>query len=77
MWFERLFDKEKKKELKKKRLEKEAEEIFDVTLHKDSLWMCYRGELVVPMTILTDKTDAHEYAALISVIRKLYVERKV
>lgn len=75
MWFFDLFDKEKRKEAREKSINETAKVLFDVTLEDDSLWLCYNGQLVAPMSMLTDKNDINECMALVSAMRKLYVER--
>ena len=75
MWFFDLFDKEKQEARRRKNVERTATQLFDVTLDKDELWLCYSGELIAPMSILTDKSDINECMALVSVMRKLYVDR--
>lgn len=77
MWLKELFDTEKQNESRRRRLEEMAENIYDVTLHGEQMWLCYKGELIAPMSILTEKTDVHECMALIVVMRKLYVERNL
>ena len=74
MWFFDLF-KEKQEARRRKNIEIAAKELFDVTLDKGELWLCYAGELIAPMSILTDKSDISECMALVSAMRKLYVER--
>ena len=75
MWFFDLFDNEKREARRRKNIERTATELFDVTLDKDELWLCYTGELIAPMSILTDKSDINECMAIVSVMRKLYVDR--
>ena len=75
MWFFDLFDNEKREARRRKNIERTATQLFDVTLDNDELWLCYAGELIAPMSILTDKSDIIECMALVSVMRKLYVER--
>ena len=77
MWLKDLFDKEKQRESRKRRLEEIAEEVFDVTLHDEQLWLCHNGDLIAPMSILTETTDVSEHSALVSTMRKLYVERNL
>lgn len=75
MWFFDLFDNEKREASRRKNVERTATQLFDVTLDNDELWLCYAGELIAPMSILTDKSDINECMALVSVMRKLYVDR--
>ena len=75
MWFFDLFDKEKRKEAREKSINETAKVLFDVTLEDDSLWLCYNGQLVAPMSMLTDKED--EGTAFVSVLRELYVKRNL
>ena len=75
MWFFDLFDNEKREASRRKNVERTATQLFDVTLNNDELWLCYAGELIAPMSILTDKSDINECMALVSVMRKLYVDR--
>ena len=75
MWFFDLFDNEKREARRRENIERTATELFDVTLDNDELWLCYAGELIAPMSILTDKSDINECMALVSVMRKLYVDR--
>ena len=75
MWFFDLFDKKKQEARRRKNVERTATQLLDVTLDKDELWLCYAGELIAPMSILTDKSDINECMALVSVMRKLYVDR--
>ena len=70
-----LFNKEKRKEAREKVLSETAKSLFDVTFEDDSLWLCYNGQLIAPMSVLINSTDINECMALISVMRKLYVER--
>lgn len=75
MWLFDLFDKKKNEERRKKNIERTAVELFDVTIEKDEFWLCYAGESIVPMSILVESNKVSEYSALVSVIRKYYVER--
>ena len=77
MWLLDLFDKEKREERRKKYLEQCAETLFDVTFSEKQLWLCYNGQKIAPMSMLTEKTDVNECAALVSVIRQLYVKRNL
>lgn len=72
-----IFNKESIREHKKKQLEQRAETLFDVTLSKNQLWLCYNGNLIAPMSMLTDKDDVNECAALVSTIRQLYVDNNL
>lgn len=71
------FRKENREERNRERLKSRAEELFDVTLYESDLWLCYRGELIAPMSILTEKTDVSECMSLVSVMRTLYIERNL
>ena len=75
MWLFDLFNKEKNEERRKKNIERTAVELFNVTLEKDEFWLCYDGEPIVPMCILVESNEVSEYSALVSEIRKHYVER--
>lgn len=70
-----LFNKEKRKEAREMALLETAKSLFDVTFEEDALWLCYNGHLVAPMSMLTNSTDINECMALISLMRRLYVER--
>lgn len=72
-----FFNKEIRKERRKKALEERADMLFDVTLVDNQFWFCYGGSLVAPMNMLTDKTDINHYSAIISMIRELYVKRNM
>lgn len=75
MWLFDLFNKEKNEERRKKNIERTAEELFNVTLEKDEFWLCHAGEPIAPMSILMKSNNVSDYSALVSVIRKYYVER--
>lgn len=75
MWLFDLFNKEKNEERRKENIERTAVELFNVALEKDEFWFCYAGEPIVPMSILVESNKVSEYSALVSVIRKYYVER--
>jgi hypothetical protein len=70
-----LFNKEKRKEAREKSINETAKVLFDVTIEDDSLWLCYNGQMVAPMSMLTNSTDINEYMKLVSVMRQLYVKR--
>ena len=70
-----LFNKEKRKEARQKALLETAKSLFDVTFEEDVLWLCHNGQLVAPMSMLTNSTDIHECMALVSAMRQLYVKR--
>lgn len=69
----RFLSKEAKKEKRKRRLERQAEEMFDVK-YTDKMWLTCNGIPVVPFCILVKNDNISECSALISTIRKLYVE---
>lgn len=75
MWFFDLFNKEKQEARRRKNVEIAATQLFDVTLNNDALWLCYNGQLIAPMSVLINSTDINECMALISLMRKLYVDR--
>jgi hypothetical protein len=70
-----LFNKEKRKEAREKSINETAKVLFDVTIEDDSLWLCYNGQMVAPMSMLTNSTDINECMELVSVMRQLYVKR--
>lgn len=70
-----LFNREKRKEIREKALLETAKSLFDVTFEEDALWLCYNGQLVAPMSMLTNSTDINECMELVSVMRQLYVKR--
>ena len=70
-----LFNKEKRKEKREKALLETAKSLLDVTFEEDALWLCYNGQLVAPMSMLTNSTDINECMELVSVMRQLYVKR--
>lgn len=70
-----LFNKEKRKEAREMALLETAKSLFDVTFEEDALWLCYNGQLVAPMSMLTNSTDINECMELVSVMRQLYVKR--
>jgi hypothetical protein len=70
-----LFNKEKRKEKREKALLETAKSLFDVTFEEDALWLCCNGQLIAPMSMLTNSTDINECMALVSVMRQLYVKR--
>lgn len=72
-----LFNKEKRKEAREKALLEASKSLFDVTCEEDSLWLCYNGQLIAPMSMLTNSTDINECMALVSVMRQLYVKRNL
>jgi hypothetical protein len=72
-----LFNKEKRKEKREKALLETAKSLFDVTFEEDALWLCYNGQLIAPMSMLTDKNDINECMALVSLMRQLYVKRNL
>lgn len=73
MWLSNLFDKEKRHERRKKYIEEIAMDIFDVSVYNNQLWLCYRGELVAPISMLT-KEDG---VTVVSALRNLYIERNL
>ena len=70
-----FFSKEKRKEAREKSINETAKVLFDVTFEDDALWLCYDGQLIAPMSMLTNSTDIHECMALVSAMRQLYVKR--
>ena len=70
-----LFNKKKRKEKREKALLETAKSLLDVTFEEDALWLCYNGQLVTPMSMLTNSTDINECMELVSVMRQLYVKR--
>ena len=75
MWLFDLFNNKKSEERRKKNIERTALELFNVTLENDEFWLCHAGEPIAPMSILVVSNNVSDYSALVSVIRKYYVER--
>lgn len=71
-----LINEEKRRQARENSLRKTAQMLYNVTLNGDGqLWFCYNGELIAPMSMLTDKED--EGTAFVSVLRELYVKRNL
>lgn len=71
-----LFNKEKRRQARENAVKETAKVLYNVTLWQDGeLWLCFNGELIAPMSMLTNSTDIHECMALVSVMRELYVKR--
>lgn len=70
-----LFNKEKRRQTRENSIRETARSLYDVTLNSDGqLWFCFNGELIAPMSMLTDKGEG---TALVSVMRELYVKRNL
>lgn len=71
-----LFNKEKRRQARENSIRETAKVLYNITLNGDGqLWFCFNGELVAPMSMLTDKEG--EGTALVSVLRELYVKRNL
>lgn len=71
-----LFNKEKRRQARENAVKEAANVLYNVTLGQDGeLWLCFNGELIAPMSMLTLKSDVSECVALVSVMRELYVKR--
>ena len=69
-----LFNEEKRRQARENSLRETAQMLYNVTLNDDGqLWFCFNGELIAPMSMLTDKEG--EGTAFVSVLRELYVKR--
>lgn len=78
MWFLDLFNKEKRRQARENAIKETAKVLYNVTLEQDGeLWLCFNGELIAPMSMLTLKADVSECVALVSVMRELYVKRNL
>ena len=73
-----LFNKEKRRQARENAIKETAKVLYNVTLEQDGeLWLCFNGELIAPMSMLTLKEDVSECVALVSVMRELYVKRNL
>ncbi len=71
-----FFSKEKRRQARENVVKENAKVLYNVTLWQDGeLWLCFNGELIAPMSMLTLKSDVSECVALVSVMRELYVKR--
>lgn len=70
-----FFNKEKRIQARENAVKETAKSLFDVTFEEDALWLCYNGQLVAPISMLTNSTDINECMEFVSVMRQLYVKR--
>lgn len=68
-----IFDKLRKRHNNSK--VKEAETLYQVTEFNQQLWLTHNGSLVAPFNLITKENTTAEITALVTMIRKLYVER--
>lgn len=73
----RLFNKELRRENKKKRLEYAAERIVDVTYVDGELWLVFNAMMVAPLTTITGKPDINECMDVVAKIREIYILRNL
>lgn len=64
--------KKRLEEKRKKQMVEESEELFDIGVREDLIWFYYNGEPVCPMSLFS----VEEPAALIMVMRDMYIKRK-
>lgn len=73
----RLFNKELRRENKKKRLKYAAERIIDVTYVDGELWLVFNAMMVAPLTTITGKPDVNECMDVVAKIREIYILRNL
>ena len=73
----RLFNKEIRRENKKKRLEYAAERVIDVTYVDGELWLVFNAMMVAPLTTITGKPDVNESMDVVAKIREIYILRNL
>lgn len=62
---------ERKREYKLQQLKEKSEELFDVGVTHDALWLFHNGEPVCPMSMFKEGADA---SLVIGMLRTYYIE---
>ena len=64
---------EEKLQYKRKQLNEKAEELFDVSVYNDELWLYHDGELICPMRMFSLENPS----AVVGEIRNHYINERI
>lgn len=79
-WIKNMYRKyvEKRKCKFRNRIAAASKEAIDISLaDKDILWITYKGEPVIPVSIISKEYTIEDIVAKVEIIRDFYIERRM